>query len=131
MSEDRKTIHEQLESFKKHMWSNEKPLDFATDVVEEMLLEIQRQWTVMRAGLDEIDRHWETHKQGEDMSNGQLVNLMDNLGGKRRGFYAQYLSQNEYREFIARQTNFEAFAKAQAMAFGQEAEGNGEETKED
>ena len=131
MSEDRKTIHEQLESFKKHMWSNEKPLDFANDVVEEMLLEIQRQWTVMRAGLDEIDRHWETHKQGEDMSNGQLVNLMDNLGGKRRGFYAQYLSQNEYREFIARQTNFEAFAKAQAMAFGQEAEGNGEETKED
>ena len=131
MSEERKTIHEQLESFKKHLWSSEKPLDFATDVVEEMLLEIQRQWTIMRAGLDEIDRHWETHKQGEDMSSGQLVNLMDNLGGKRRGFYAQYLSQNEYREFIARQTNFEAFAKAQAMAFGQEAEANGEETKED
>tara|TARA_R100000152_G_C6582053_1_gene45562 strand:+ start:17 stop:412 length:396 start_codon:yes stop_codon:yes gene_type:complete len=131
MSEERKTIHEQLESFKKHLWSSEKPMDFATDVVEEMLLEIQRQWTIMRAGLDEIDRHWETHKQGEDMSNGQLVNLMDNLGGKRRGFYAQYLSQNEYREFIARQTNFEAFAKAQAMAFGQEAEGNGEETKEE
>ena len=65
------------------------------------------------------------------MSSGQLVNLMYNLCGKSRGFYAQYLSQNEYREFIASQTHFEAFAKAQAMAFGQEAEGNGEETKED
>jgi len=85
----------------------------------------------MRAGLDEIDRHWSIHKSGDAVNDKQLVGLMDNLGGRRRGFYAQYLSQNEYREFVARQTNFEAFAKAQAMAFEMEAQQSGEENKED
>jgi hypothetical protein len=130
--EEKKTIHEQLESFKKHLWSNETPMEFATDVVEELLLEIQRQHTIMRAGLDEIDRHWDIHRHKDgDGNNKQLVGLMDNLGGRRRGFYAQYLSQNEYREFIARQTNFEAFAMAQAAAFETEAQQDGEENKED
>ena len=120
MSDERKTIHEQLESFRKHLWSNEKPMDFATNVVEELLLEIQRQQTIMRAGLDEIDRHWTTHTEGENMNDGQLYNLMENLRGNRRGFYSQYLSPNEYREFIARQTNFEAFARAQEAAFAEQ-----------
>ena len=120
MSDERKTIHEQLENFKKYLWSNEKPMDFATNVVEELLLEIQRQQTIMRAGLDEIDRHWTTHTEGENMNDGQLYNLMENLRGNRRGFYSQYLSPNEYREFIARQTNFEAFAKAQEVAFAEQ-----------
>jgi len=132
MSEqEKKTIHEQLESFKKHLWSNEKPMEFAVDVVEELLLEIQRQQTIMRAGLDEIDRHWDIHRTDDVTNNKQLVGLMDNLGGRRRGFYAQYLSQNEYREFVARQTNFEAFAKAQQMAIEMEAQESDEENKED
>lgn len=106
------TIQEHMDSFKKHLWGDEKPMDFASDVVEELLLEIQRQRTVMRAALDEIDRMWETHLKvaSETGEQSQLVNLMDSLGDRRRGFYAQYLSPEEYSEFIRRSTNMDLIA---------------------
>ena len=113
---EKMTIAEHMDSFKKHMWSNEKPMDFASDVVEELLLEIQRQKTVMRAALDEIDRLWETHHELASKNEGvtQLVNLMDSLGDRRNGFYAQYLTPREYQEFILRNTNLDLIAKMEA-----------------
>ena len=42
-----KTIDEMMDSFKKHLWSDDKPMEFAIAVAEEMLLEIQRQQTIM------------------------------------------------------------------------------------
>ena len=30
----------------------------------------------------------------------ELIILMDNLGSKRAGFYPQYLTEDEYEEFI-------------------------------
>ncbi len=127
MSKEKKTIHEQLESFKKFLWSDEQPMEFATNVVEELLLEVQRQQTVMRAGLDEIDQHWESHRRKEPADEAQLLNLMESLGSNRRGFYAQYLSPNEYHEFILRQSNFEAFAKAHEH--GEKVEKNDKESE--
>lgn len=107
------TIEEHMESFKKHLWSHGLPMQFATDVVEELLLEIQRQRTVMRAAVDELDEFWEVHRQAAEKNERvpQLVNLMHSLNNKRKGFYAQYLSQAEYREFIHRSTNMENISK--------------------
>ena len=106
------TIEDQLNSFQKHLWSHEKPMDFATDVVRELLLEIQRQRTVMKASHDEIATHVEVHqKHWAQAGNGQesFNNLMNSLTGKRNGFYAQFLSQEEYAEFIRRQSSFDVF----------------------
>ena len=118
------TIQEQLDSFKKHLWSNEQPMEFAAAVVEELLLEVQRQQTVMRASKEELSRHWQTHVGSEDINAQQLTNLVESLSSKRKGFYAQYLGEAEYREFIARQTNFETFAKIMQV---EGAEQSGEE----
>ena len=107
---DRKTIAEQLASFKKPLWANDRPMDFATDVVEEMLLEIQRQQTVMRASADELRRQWKAHLSDESITEAQLQNLLFSLSGARRGFYAQYLSPSEYHEFVLRQSSFETIA---------------------
>ena len=38
-SNESMTIEEHMASFKKHLWSNGLPMQFATDVVEELLLE--------------------------------------------------------------------------------------------
>ena len=106
------TIEEQLNSFQKHLWSHDKPMDFATDVVRELLLEIQRQRTVMRASHDEIATHAEAHlNHWVQSGNGQesFNNLMSSLSGERNGFYAQFLSQEEYAEFIRRQSSFDIF----------------------
>lgn len=108
------TIHEHMENFKKHLWSSENPMEFSTQVVEELLLEVQRIRTVMRAGLDELDRHWETHKTAAISLEGDerlLINLMDSLGSRRKGFYPQYLTPEEYQEFISRQVNLNNIAK--------------------
>lgn len=107
---DRKTVGEQLESFKKHLWSHGQPMEFATDVVEELLLEIQRQQTIMRASADELQRHWGVHLADEGITEQQLKNLLLSLSGARRGFYAQYLSPSEYHEFVLRQSSFETIA---------------------
>ena len=109
---DRKTIAEMLESFKKHLWGNDQPMLFAVAVVEEMLLEIQRQQTVMRASADELHRHWDTHTDCDTVSLPQLQNLAASLTGERKGFYAQYLSPPEYHEFVLRQSSFDTFAKS-------------------
>ena len=106
------TIEEQLNSFQKHLWSNEKPMDFAADVVRELLLEIQRQRTVMMAAHDEISLHSQTHanhwaKHGVGTQN--FNNLMESLASRRNGFYAQFLSPEEYHEFIRRQSSFDVF----------------------
>lgn len=106
-----KTIEEMMDSFKKHLWSDDKPMEFAIAVAEEMLLEIQRQQTVMKAAADEIRRHWEVHTTAEDVSPQQVQNLMASLLSQRNGFYAQYLSPEEYKEFVLRQSSFESFAK--------------------
>lgn len=88
-------------------------MDFASDVVEELLLEIQRQRTVMRAALDEIDRFWKVHEELAEKNEErvQLVNLMESLNSQRKGFYAQYLSPDEYSEFIKRSTSMDVIAK--------------------
>lgn len=83
---DTSTIAQQLSSFKKHLWSSQQPLDFSSDVVFELLMEIQRQRTVMLAALDEVDRMWAAHEKLAE-ENGdikQLVNLMDSLRGLGR-----------------------------------------------
>lgn len=107
------TIEEHMNSFKKHLWGNTKPMDFASDVVEELLLEIQRQRTVMRAALDEIDRFWKVHEELAEKNEErvQLINLMESLNSQRKGFYAQYLSPDEYSEFIKRSTSMDVIAK--------------------
>ena len=112
---DTSTIAQQLSSFKKHLWSSQQPLDFSSDVVFELLMEIQRQKTVMLAALDEVDRMWVAHEKLAE-ENGdikQLVNLMDSLRGIRKGFYPQYLSPSEYEEFIKRSTSLEMIAMMQ------------------
>ena len=106
-----KTIEEMMDSFKKHLWSDDKPMEFAAAVAEEMLLEIQRQQTVMKAAADEIRRHWQVHAAADDVSPQQVQNLMASLLSERKGFYAQYLSPEEYKEFVLRQSSFESFAK--------------------
>ena len=96
-----KTIKEHMDSFQKQMWSHPKPLEFCVEVVAELLTEIQRQRTVMRAGLEELDRHWDTVSEGAvDSEYDDLFALMEELGTKRNGFYPQYLSPEEYEEFI-------------------------------
>ena len=116
--ESKKTIIEMMDSFKKHLWSSDKPMEFATDVVEEMLLEIQRQQTVMRAAADEIRRHWAVHSESEGVSLHQLQNLVASLTGQRKGFYAQYLSPIEYHEFVLRQSSFDSFVQGMAATEG-------------
>lgn len=111
------TIEEHMNSFKKHMWSNTQPLEFASDVTEELLLEIQRQRTVMRAALDEIDRFWKVHEELATKNDErlQLVNLMESLNSQRKGFYPQYLSPDEYAEFIKRNTDMGMIAKLEEL----------------
>ena len=116
-----KTIEEMMDSFKKHLWSDDKPMEFSIAVAEEMLLEIQRQQTIMKAAADEIRRHWQVHVAAEDVSTEQVQNLMASLLSERKGFYAQYLSPEEYKEFVLRQSSFESFAKSNNLI--QEDEG--------
>ena len=111
----KKTIEEQMGSFKKMLWANDKPLEFAS-AVEEMLMEIQRQQTVMRAGHEQILDHIEVHRQTGAMNPEQLGNLLLSLKSERKGFYPQYLTMIEYREFIGRQTSLEGIAKAMSVA---------------
>ena len=111
------TIEEHMNSFKKHLWGNTQPMEFASDVVEELLLEIQRQRTVMKAALDEIDRFWNVHEElaVKNEERVQLVNLMESLNSQRKGFYAQYLSSDEYAEFIKRSTDMGMIAKLEEL----------------
>jgi len=101
------TIDEQLNSFKKHMWSHTQPMEFASAVVEELLMEVQRQRTVMRAAMDEIATN--VHHQPDNAD--ELQKLMASLASERKGFYAQYLSVAEYDEFVKRRTDLGAMAK--------------------
>ena len=111
------TIEEHMSSFKKHLWGHTQPMEFASDVTEELLLEIQRQRTVMKAALDEIDRLWKVHEElaTKNEERLQLVNLMESLNSQRKGFYPQYLSQNEYAEFIKRNTDMGTIAKLEEL----------------
>mgnify|MGYP003952976025 CR=1 FL=1 len=96
-----KTIQEHMDSFQKQMWGHSKPLEFCVEVVQELLSEIQRQRTVMRAGLEELDKHWtDVSKDAAGSKYDELITLMDNLGSKRQGFYPQYLSIEEHEEFV-------------------------------
>mgnify|MGYP001490513455 CR=1 FL=1 len=112
-----KTIKENMDAFQKQMWSHEKPLEFSVQVVEELLLEVQRQRTVMRAALEEIDAHWEQHSTnsfGEPATAEEhqwLVNLMDNLGYRQNGMYPKFLSPEAYEEYLGRLHNELDFAK--------------------
>ena len=108
------TIEEHMDVFKKQLWNNEKPMEFATQMVQELLLEIQRRRTVMAAALHEIDNMWDSHQElaAKNEDTVGLHNLMESLAGRRMGFYSQYLSENEYKEFILRNTDMETFTRA-------------------
>lgn len=115
MTEEQKqimTIEEHMNIFKKQLWSNEQPMEFASQIVKELLLEVQRRRTVMAAALVEIDSHWEHHEKTatENEELVELLNLMDTLAERRLGFYAQHLSENEYKEFISRNTDLDIIA---------------------
>ena len=73
--DDKLTIEEQMASFKKHLWSNNKPLEFASAVVEEMLLEIQRQKTVMEAAHEQIASERSNVREVTGMSPQQYNNF--------------------------------------------------------
>ena len=110
-----KTIKENMDAFQKQMWSDPKPIEFRVRVVEELLLEVQRQRTVMRAALEEIDAHWETHtrdaKGGLLPGANDLVDLMDNLGYRQNGMYPKFLSPEAYEEYLGRLHSELDFAK--------------------
>ena len=121
-----KTIDEQIESFKKYLWSHTKPMDFAATVVEELLMEIQRQRTVMRAGLEEIQQHMQAHQSTRIQDNKDgFDNLMKSLKSERKGFYPQYLSVAEYDEMVRRRVDFDGMA--QRIEIMQEMGNDGEE----
>jgi hypothetical protein len=119
------TIEEQLESFKKHLWSHSQPMEFASAVVEELLMEVQRQRTVMRAGFDEIRSQIHVHQSSKE--HGELQNLMSSLSAERKGFYAQYLSVAEYNEVVRRRTDLDAMARR--IEILEEMGKNGEEER--
>jgi len=117
-----KTIKENMDAFQKQMWSHEKPLEFCVAVVNDLLLEIQRQRTVMRAALEEIDAHWEVHSTNSvgDPATAEehqwLVGLMDNLGYRQSGMYPKFLSPEAYEEYLARlhtELDFSRFAEGE------------------
>ena len=119
-----KTIKEHMDTFQKQMCSHPKPLEMWVGVVEELLREIQRQRTVMRAGLEELDKHWAVVSDTTDVAvYDELVTLMDNLGSKRKGFYPQYLLPEEYEEFIEgvrSAVDFSNLAEEEAATDGEE-----------
>lgn len=59
----------------------------------------------MRAAHEEVISRMATNGEVHP----QFQNLMHSLLNQRNGFYAQYLSPEEYTEFIRRQSSFDVF----------------------
>ena len=116
MSKNKLTIEEQMENFKNHLWKNTKPLDFAAAVVEEMLLEIQRQQTVMACAHAQMTSEGSNVRESTSMSFSQYKNLLESLKSERKGIYPQYLSMQQYDEYIKKSTDFATIARAATLS---------------
>ena len=88
-------VKEELDTFQKNMWSNEKPLIYAITVVERLLLENKRMRTVMLEALHEIDSNLDAHLSEDNVA---LFRLLDNLCLKERDLYDKHLSQSTRQE---------------------------------
>jgi hypothetical protein len=58
---------------------------------------------VMRAALEEIDTHWNTHiirLNPEEVDT--LIDLMDTLGHRQSKLYPKFLSKESYEEYLGR-----------------------------
>lgn len=108
-------VKEELEKFQKTMWSHDKPLLYAIEIVERILYENKRMRTIMMEALHEIDGKLDSHLTQTEQDQ-ELFRLLDNLCLKRQDIYPQHLSgQNieKFREEVRAKLDFSAFEKGE------------------
>jgi len=101
------------------MWSHDKPLLYAVEIVERILYENKRMRTVMMEALHEIDKNLDSHITNEAIKDSQLFCLLDNLCLKRQDIYHEHLHSEEqkdyekFREEIRAKLDFSTFEKGE------------------
>ena len=99
-----KFVKSQLDKFQKIMWSSEKPLLYAVEVVQRLLEENQRMRTVMSAALTEFENNSEKIQQTED-----LKRLLENLSLERQDDYARL----DFNKQLRQKLDFSSFEKGE------------------
>jgi len=89
-SED--TLEAQYNSVKKHVWSSARPIDSALDVVYQLLQEVRRQRTVMRAAYVEIE---EAHRSPHASALKRCL-----IGEDSNTIYPNMMSPSAREEFL-------------------------------
>lgn len=106
-------VKEELDKFQKIMWSHDRPLSYAVEIVERILYENKRMRTIMMEALHEIDKNLDSHLVGDERDQ-ELFRLLDNLCLKCQDIYPQHLEGQDiekFREEIRSKLDFNIFEK--------------------
>lgn len=100
------TVSEMMASFEKQLWSHDKPLELAVDVVHSLLEEQLRAFTVfMECSSIIIQAH-----PDKDARSERVVQLLRCLQGEEDNIFLQHLSpaqREEYNEKLKNKVSFE------------------------